>query len=126
MSRPAKSLPIPAQPPPVKAFPSVSVADIKKFGWRSVVDLARKSAGPVTVTNHSRSEAVVLTPEAYAVLLHQAREQTARHETSLEKLTVDFDERLASLQGAQAAARLRSAIAAKPLLRGKVKAGSGY
>ena len=129
MARPAKSLsvlPSPSEPQTQDGKPSVSASDIKKLGWRGVLDLARKSEGQLSVTNHDRFEGVIMTREAYDALTRKAREQESVLAKSLQNLSAQFDDRLSSLQGPQGAARLRAAIDSKARLRGKVKAGASH
>ncbi len=99
-----------------------SAGDVKKLGWRRILERARQNAGRLKVTNHDQAQAVVMTVEAYEDLLAEGRQRLLPEEEALAALRARFDERLARLESPAAAAGLREAIDAGKL-RGKVKAG---
>ena len=101
---------------------SASAGDVKKLGWRKIVDRARANAGRLKVTNHAQAQAVVMTVEAYEALLAEGRRRRPPEEEALAALRTRFDEQLARLESPAAAAGLREAIDAGKL-HGKVKAG---
>ena len=99
--------------------------EIKQRGWRGVV----RSLGPdgaVLITNHGHPEAVIMRPEEYARLAERAQRADERVEIELQTLRRRFDERLAVLGEAKAAARLRATLRGGAELGGKVKAGASY
>ena len=120
MSRSAKKLTLPAAPACAPA------SDVKKVGWRGMLERARRNAGVVQVMNHARPEGWILTDEAYQGLLSQAGQGAAQGEQALQALRARFDERLASLQTPQAGDRLRAAMASGVKLQGKLKAGASH
>ena len=106
-------------------LPRIPASDVKRQGWRGVMDTVR-AQGAAVVTNHDRPEAVVLSMGEYDRLVQAQHASQARIEVGLETLRRQFDDRLAALRQPSAGSRLRS-VMSKPLrLRGRVKAGSGY
>lgn len=103
---------------------SAPASDIKKIGWRGIVELVHNHDGRLMVTSHDRPQAVILTPEAYSELVEKGNKQDAAIEAALETLRTRFDDRLTGLEGSAGAARLRSAIQSPTKLRGKLKAGA--
>lgn len=103
-----------------------TATDVKRLGWRGILDLARRNGGQLKVTNHNQTQGVVLTPEAFEALVAKARSQESALERSIAELSAQFDQRLAGLEGKEGASRLRAAIGASPQLRGKVKAGTSH
>jgi hypothetical protein len=101
-------------------------SDIKRLGWRGVLERARQNKGQLTVTNHARAEGVILTHEAYTDLLRKAAEQDSAVERALLDLRARFDERLTDLRGKSGANKLRAAIRSPAKLHGKVKAGQSH
>jgi prevent-host-death family protein len=110
---------------PVEDLPRTPASDVKKLGWRGVMRAVGRE-GRVLVTNHNRPEAVILSIEDYDGILRALREAGARDEAALEALRDRFDQRLASLQAADAGGRLRAVMRGPAKLRGKVKAGTGH
>ena len=106
----------------VAGLAAASASDIKRLGWRKILDRARQNNGRLTVTNHDQVQAVVLTLETYEELLARGQKQPGADEQALAELRARFDERLASLEAPGAAAALRKAID-NNRLHGKVKAG---
>ena len=98
--------------------------EVKKLGWRGVMKTLRK--GKVVVTNHNEPEAVILSVEEYSTILHALQEAASRAEPALEMLRQRFDERLASLQAADAGDQLRALMHKSATLGGKVKVGASY
>lgn len=108
----------------IEDLPRTPASDVKKLGWRGVMKSVAK-AGKLVVTNHNQPEAVILSTGEYAALMDAAREAGARRESALEELRRGFDQRLASLQAADAGDRLRSLMREPARLAGKVKTGTG-
>jgi prevent-host-death family protein len=120
-------MPAPAKPAallPLAKLPRAPASDLKKLGWRGMMNAIR-SKGRILVTNHNEPEAVIMPVAEYDELLRLAARSEARTESVLADLRQSFDERLSVLQG-QSAARLQSTIRGPAKLEGKVKAGSGY
>jgi PHD/YefM family antitoxin component YafN of YafNO toxin-antitoxin module len=119
---------IPVKPtafPPLAKLPRTPASDLKKLGWRGVMN-ALRSKGKLLVTNHDEPEAVIIAVAEYDDLLRLAAQSEAQTESALANLRRSFDERLSVLQGQSAATRLQSTIRGPAKLGGKVKAGSGY
>lgn len=110
---------------PIENLPRTPASDVKKLGWRGVMKSIGRT-GKVVVTNHSQPEAVILSVEEYGSLVQALQQADARNESALDELRDRFDERLASLQSADAGNRLRTLMRIPAKLRGKVKAGASY
>lgn len=110
---------------PVEVLPRVPASDVKRRGWRGVME-ALRSGGTLLVTNHDRPEAVILAADVYADLLDRVAQAESRVESDLAQLRQRFDERLAALRAPEAGARLRSVMRGPARLQGKVKAGQTY
>lgn len=110
---------------PIEDLPRTPASDVKKLGWRGVMKTVGRK-GRVVVTNHNEPEAVILSTEDYGAIMRALREAGARNDEALETLRHRFDERLASLQAADAGNRLRDVIRRPARLGGKVKAGAGH
>ena len=106
-------------------LPRTPASDVKKLGWRGVMKAVGRT-GRVVVTNHNAPEAVILSAGDYEALMRALHEAGARDDEDLETLRHRFDERLAALQAADAADRLRSVMHGPARLGGKVKAGANH
>lgn len=115
----------PATFPPLAKLPRAPASDVKKLGWRGMMNTLR-SKGKLVVTNHNQPEAVILPVAEYDALTKILEQSAAQTEAVLAGLRRSFDERLSVLQGRSAASRLRATIRGRARLGGKVKAGSGY
>jgi prevent-host-death family protein len=117
-----------AKPPaflPLAKLPRTPASDLKKLGWRGIMNSLR-SKGTLLVTNHDEPEAVVIPVAEYDALMQLVEQSKAQTESALVNLRQSFDERLSVLQGRSAATRLQSTMRGRAKLGGKVKAGSGY
>ena len=121
MTAPAK----PAAFLPVAKLPRTPASDLKKLGWRGMMN-ALRSKGKLLVTNHDEPEAVIIPVAEYDALMQLVEQSEAQTEAALAGLRRSFDVRLSVLQDRSAATRLQSTIRSRPKLGGKVKAGSGY
>jgi prevent-host-death family protein len=121
MTNPAK----PAAFLPLAKLPRTPASDLKKLGWRGMMNTLR-SKGKLLVTNHDEPEAVIIPVAEYDALMQLVERSEAQTESALAGLRRSFDERLAVLQDRSAAARLQSTVRGRAKLGGKVKAGSGY
>src|SRR6266404_1675755 len=117
--------PKPAAFLPLAKLPRTPASDLKKLGWRGMMN-ALRSKGRLLVTNHDEPEAVVIPVAEYNALMQLVEQSEAQTESALAGLRRSFDERLSVLQGQSAATRLQSTIRGRAKLGGKVKAGSGY
>jgi PHD/YefM family antitoxin component YafN of YafNO toxin-antitoxin module len=106
-------------------LPRTPASDIKKFGWRGVMNSLR-SKGKFLVTNHNQAEAVILPVAEYDALMQIKEQAEIQTEAALAALRSSFDERLSVLHGRSVGDRLRSTVRGKVKLKGKLKAGSGY
>jgi PHD/YefM family antitoxin component YafN of YafNO toxin-antitoxin module len=109
----------------IEDLPHTSASDVKKLGWRGVMKTIGRS-GKVVVTNHNEAEAVILSIEEYGAIMQALRDAGSKSEAALDMLRRRFDERLASLQAADAGERLRSLMRGPAKLGGKVKAGESH
>jgi prevent-host-death family protein len=119
---------IPAKPaafPPLAKLPRTPASDLKRLGWRGMMN-ALRSKGKIVVTNHDEPEAVIIPVAEYDALMQLVEQSEAQTESALAGLRRSFDERLSVLQDESAATRLQSTIRGRAKLGGKVKAGSGY
>jgi prevent-host-death family protein len=119
---------IPAKPAaflPLAKLPRAPASDLKKLGWRGMMN-ALRSKGKLVVTNHGEPEAVIIPVAEYDAIMRLLEQSEAQTESALANLRQSFDERLSALQGQSAATRLQSTIRGRAKLGGKVKAGSGY
>jgi prevent-host-death family protein len=119
---------IPAKPAaflPLAKLPRTPASDLKKLGWRGMMN-ALRSKGRLVVTNHDEPEAVIIPVAEYDAIMRLLEQSEAQTESALANLRQSFDERLSALQGQSAATRLQSTIRGHAKLGGKVKAGSGY
>ena len=121
MTTPAK----PAVFVPIAKLPRTPASDLKKLGWRGMMN-ALRSKGKLLVTNHDEPEAVIIPVAEYDALMQLVEQSEAQTEAALAGLRRSFDVRLSVLQDRSAATRLQSTIRSRPKLGGKVKAGSGY
>jgi prevent-host-death family protein len=110
---------------PVEDLHRTPASDVKKLGWRGVMRAVVRE-GRVLVTNHNQPEAVILSVEEYDGILRALHEAGERKEAELDSLRARFDQRLASLQAADAGGRLRAAMRGPAKLHGKVRAGQGH
>ncbi len=106
-------------------LPRTPASDVKKLGWRGVMKAVGRM-GKVVVTNHNEPEAVIIPVEEYDAMIRALHEAEARNDSALDELRHRFDERLASLQAADAGDRLRALMHGPAKLRGKVKAGASH
>jgi prevent-host-death family protein len=115
----------PAAFPPLTELPRARASDLKKLGWRAIMDAVR-SQGKLSVTNHDRPEAVILPVAEYDAIRQIVERADAQNEAALASLRRSFDERLAVLQEGSAAERLRSSFGKPARLHGRIKAGPTY
>jgi prevent-host-death family protein len=119
---------VPAKPAvflPLAKLPRAPASDLKRLGWRGMMN-ALRSKGKIVVTNHDEPEAVIIPVAEYDALMQLVEQSEAQTESALAGLRRSFDERLSVLQDESASTRLQSTIRGRAKLGGKVKAGSGY
>ncbi len=109
----------------IEDLPRTPAADVKKLGWRGVMKSVGRT-GKVVVTNHNEPEAVILSAQEYGTIQHALLQAASRTEPTLDALRQRFDHRLATLQEADAGARLRKLMRSPARLDGKVKAGKTF
>jgi prevent-host-death family protein len=110
---------------PLAKLPRTPASDLKKLGWRGMMN-ALRSRGRLVVTNHDEPEAVIIPVAEYDAIMQIVEQAEAQTKSTLADLRRTFDERLSVLQGRSAVTRLQSTIRGRAKLGGKVKAGSGY
>jgi PHD/YefM family antitoxin component YafN of YafNO toxin-antitoxin module len=107
--------------------PTARATDFKKSGWRGVYErLAQSSSGVLTVMNHQRPEAVLLTIAEYERLLDLASIGENKTEDLLSNLRQDFDIRLESLKAGDLGDRARKAMDAPIKLGGEWREGESH
>jgi len=119
---------ISAKPPaflPLAKLPRTPASDLKKLGWRGMMN-ALRSKGKLVVTNHDEPEAVIIPVAEYDAIIQLVAQAEAQTESALANLRRTFDERRSVLQSRSAASRLQSTMRGRAKLGGKVKTGSGY
>lgn len=116
---------LPLAPDLLDALPRTPASDVKKHGWRGVMQTVSYH-GKVLVTNHNAPEAVILSTSEYRAMVAAIQAAQAQMPATLDALRKRFDERLAALHADDAGDRLRNLIAQAPQLDGQIKAGSGY
>jgi len=109
----------------IETLPRTPASDVKKLGWRGVMRTISRM-GRVVVTNHNEPEAVILSAEEYGAIMRALHAASARDQAALDTLRRRFDERLVSLQAADAGQRLRATMRGPARLGGKVKAGTSH
>src|ERR1700731_4110586 len=95
---------IPVRPttlPPLAKLPRTPASDLKKLGWRGMMN-ALRSRGKLLVTNHDEPEAVIISVTEYDALMHLVEQSEIQAESALAELRQSFDKRLSVLQGASA------------------------
>ena len=110
---------------PIQDLPRTPASDVKKLGWRGVMKAVDRE-GRVVVTHHNAPEAVILSAGDYEAIMQALRAASAQGDEALDVLRRRFDERLASLQAADAGERLRDVMRSPARLGGKAKAGAGH
>jgi prevent-host-death family protein len=115
----------PAELSHLEKLPRTPASDLKKFGWRGMMNTLR-SKGKLVVTNHDEPEAVIISVDEYDALMQLVEQSEARTESVLLGLRESFDKRLSMLQDHSAATRMRSTMRTHAKLKGKVKAGKSY
>ncbi len=118
------SIPKPASASDPEQLPRTPATDVKKLGWRGVMRIL-DAKGRLLITHHNHPEAVILPLDDYQALVRAAHRGEASTESALETLRRRFDERLATLQAAEAGDRLRAVMRGPARLGGKIKAGDG-
>lgn len=109
----------------IEDLPRTPASDVKKLGWRGVMK-AVGHKGRLVVTNHNEPEAVILSATDYDAIVRALHEASAKNDDVLESLRHRFDERLASLQAADTADRLRAVMRGPVKLGGEIKAGASH
>lgn len=112
-------------PAPFDALPRTPASDVKKLGWRGVMQTVGRE-GTVLVTNHDRPEAVILSTAEYQRLLQGAARAQTSQDDALAALRRRFDARLSSLQATDAGQRLRDVFAQPAALDGQVRVGETH
>ena len=106
-------------------LPQKQFTDVKKLGWRSIMDTV-DGKGPVVMLNHKRPQVVILPVADYVAMVLEIERTRLQPETTLDALRQQFDEHLASLREPGAGDRLRAAFNAPVRNTRAVKVGEGY
>jgi prevent-host-death family protein len=110
--------------PKLEDLPRQTASDVKNK-WREVVREVR-AAGSVAITNHSSVEVVLVNADAYRELVASAAALKEREAVVLDQLAAQFQQRLASLQAPDAAAKAAAAFQRKGKLASRPKAGAAF
>lgn len=110
---------------PVETLPRTPASEVKKLGWRSVVQSVNRE-GKVVVTNHRQFDAVILSVEEYTSIQQALAKAADQERSALDTLRERFDARMASLRTPDAGDRLRDLMRGPARLDGQVKAGTGH
>src|SRR5258708_15027612 len=119
MTTPAK----PAAFLPLAKLPRTPASDLKKLGWRGMMN-ALRSKGKLVVTNHDEPEAVIIPVAEYDAIMQLVEQAEAQTESTLAGLRRTFDERLSVLQGRSAATPLQSTMPRPATLGGTAQTPS--
>src|SRR5260370_32571445 len=92
MTTPAK----PAAFLPLAKLPRTPASDLKKLGWRGMMN-ALRSKGKLVVTNHDEPEAVIIPVAEYDAIMQLVEQSEAQTESALAALRRTLDPRLAAL-----------------------------
>jgi prevent-host-death family protein len=110
---------------PFEALTQLPATDVKNHGWKGIMRSV-EAQGKVVVTNHREPEAVIMTTREYDRIMDIVARAESETNAALEALRRRFDDRLASLQAADAGDRLRSVMSSPARLDGQFKAGSDF
>lgn len=113
-----------AQLPTLDHLPRQSASHVKNK-WREVVREVH-TAGSVAVTNHSAVELVLVDVATYEQLAASAAALKEREASVLDQLAIEFDQRLAALEGSDAKARVAAVFADKGRVTRRSKAGAAF
>lgn len=106
----------------VDELPRTPASDLKKLGWRGVMNKVQAN-GKVVVSNHDAPQAVILSIAEYERMVDALQRASERTQPALDALRERFDRRLASLQTAKSGDDLRALMTRPAALNGKLKAG---
>ncbi|MFA5683354.1 MAG: type II toxin-antitoxin system Phd/YefM family antitoxin [Lysobacteraceae bacterium] len=103
---------------PLDDLPRTPASDVKKLGWRGVMETVQHEGG-VVITNHGRPEAVIVPVAEYERLQRGS-------DAAMEGLRREYDARLAWLNGPTAHDVLNDMFAAPTDLDGKIFTGREF
>src|SRR5438067_917780 len=103
--------PMLADLPTLDQLPRQSASQVKNR-WRDLVQQVRQT-GSVAITNHSAVEMVLVDAQTYESLAANSAALKARELSVIDRLSVQFEQRLAVLQGSDAQARVNAVFASK-------------
>ena len=106
----------------LKSLPRAPASNIKKLGWRGVLEVVQRE-GQVVVTNHNRPEAVIVSAVEYERLLQARQDGETRKQLAHDELSREWDRRLACLNAPGAGDTLRDVLRKPMQLNGQVFAG---
>jgi prevent-host-death family protein len=113
-----------AELPQLEDLPRQTASDVKNK-WRQVVREVRE-AGSVAITNHAAVEVVLVNADAYRQLAASAAALKERDAAALDKLSAQFNERLAGLQAPDAGKKAAAVFKRKGRLATRPKAGASF
>ncbi len=106
----------------VATLPHAPASDVKKLGWRGVMQVVTRN-GKLVVTHHNRPEAVILPAAEYERMLALLQAAGEKDRQQLDALRQQFDARLACLNAPGADDALRGLLRKPLALEGQVIAG---
>jgi len=110
--------------PDLKTLPRRNATHVKNK-WGDVVRQVMQE-GSVAVTNHSAIEMVLIPAAQYDQLARELTQLQAREKDALHTLTDRFDQRLATLQDAGAAAAVDAVMNARGTFKRRPKVGESF
>jgi prevent-host-death family protein len=110
---------------PLDASPLTPASDVKKLGWRGVMQVVARN-GKVVVTNHNKPEAVILPVEEYERLLRDAQSAMAQKQSQLDALSRAFDKRMDALRAPDAREKLRNILRRPTDFEGQIFTGDAF
>lgn len=110
--------------PRLHSLPQRSATQVKNQ-WADLVREVRNSGG-VAVTSHDRVEMVVMEAATYQQVASLAAGKDAADQAALQRLTVEFDRRIAAMRREQTPARIKQVLKARGRAKRRPKAGSSF
>jgi PHD/YefM family antitoxin component YafN of YafNO toxin-antitoxin module len=110
--------------PQITSFPQRSATQVKNQ-WADLVRAVRQSGG-VAVTQHDRVEMVVLEASTYQQMASLAAGARQADQAALERLSVEFDQRLDALKGARTPGLIDAVFKARGRAKKRPKAGTSF
>ncbi len=75
--------------PPLAKLPRTPASDLKKLGWRGMMNVLR-TKGKLVVTNHDEPEAVIIPVAEYDAIMQLVEQSEAQTESTLAALEANL------------------------------------